>query len=221
MVRLGIVLVTAFVLFSVSIPQTVSANSSQEKVLSRDAVTVDEEWTYIRQKEMGNLTITTIVNEEGEAEFSFNRSSKRFTFVKADYWTEQEERVQQQAMNTMKVVDQASDTLPASQVEAMVANKWYMGKWQKYKVTFEEKAAKTAVMALILSYIPYVGKVVATIATVVVAYNMKVGYFMAKRDYQFIKKRKMIERQHLMVFEDGKYAKVLKYETKDFIKHAY
>jgi hypothetical protein len=54
---------------------------------------------------------------------------------------------------------------------------WVWSNWYNQTISFADKATVTAVTTLLLSQIPYIGAVASSMATVLIAYGMKTGYF--------------------------------------------
>ncbi|MDN7228055.1 hypothetical protein QWY15_12175 [Planococcus sp. N064] len=101
-----------------------------------------------------------------------------------------------------------------NEVAATKPTKWNYGKWKNYKITIEEKATVAIITTAILGLIPYVGKLAAPVAALVITWKLKTGYFSAKKDFRFAGSY-MLEKQHLKIWKKSNYTQLREYKTAD------
>jgi hypothetical protein len=187
------------------------ANTRRENVVFNESIEVMGETYTATQIDDGVKVTTVIIGAEDRVEVVRDKAKDEFISLASEEWTRQEEQEELEKLNRAAV----SEDVSANGLSPGIAGKWVYGKWRYYTIEIPDKAATITVTSLLLSYIPYIGKVVGAIASLVIIYGMDTGYFGAKRDYKLLNATYMMEKQQLKLFEKSNYTKLIKTEMKE------
>jgi hypothetical protein len=188
-----------------------AAKSSQENVVFNENIEVMGEMYTARQVDDGAKVTTTLIGADDTVKVVRDKVKDEFISLASEQWTEQEEKMELQKLNQSSVKEEVSGMALSGELKG----KWIYGKWRYYTIDIPDKAATITITTLLLSYIPYIGKVVGAIASLVLIYGMDTGYFGAKRDYKILNSTYMMEKQQLKLFEESNYTKLIKNEVKE------
>lgn len=170
------------------------AESPQEPLIEKSSPTGNE-FTYedesgVKQKvtttENGKFNNVIIKNDKGTQKYSTDKSTG-YVSVTSDYLSEDEVKETEKMVNNMakQFDDQIPEgtTLPAKTsttkgigIQSVVGD-YVWGGYKNITVTYEDKATETIITAAILSRIKYIGWIAAAIASLLINYNVKTGYF--------------------------------------------
>lgn len=134
---------------------------------------------------------TVVVKDpQGTKTFKTNKTTGHI-YVESDYLSSADVQNVEKQINQIKVdVDAPATIATAGPVQGMtsdqnnapiinesITGKWVWSNWDSYTITVEGKATTQIITAAILSRIPYVGWAAAALASVMIQYKMKTGYF--------------------------------------------
>ncbi|NQD65974.1 hypothetical protein HP456_08555 [Bacillus haikouensis] len=213
-------MVSAFAPYS----KALANEGEQEKsVVFEESVKLANEIFEVKQTDEGATMKSTIIGEKGTMVTVMDKETKKYISLETDYLPQEEEREQLSKMNeaTLKEVKIQKDEKEEIHIEKsnIVAPKavgeWYYGVWKDYEVSFADKTATAAIASLIVSWIPYVGRVAGAAAAICVAYGMSTGYFSSRRDYKILSGSYMMERQNLKTYGDKYHMMLLDYSTSE------
>ncbi|PSL40976.1 hypothetical protein B0H99_103108 [Planomicrobium soli] len=194
-------------------PTHAFAESSRENVVFYESIEIMGETYTARQVDDGAKVTTVIIGTEDRVEVVRDKAKDEFISFSSEEWSRQEEKVELQKLNQASVqLDVSSNALSPG-----LKGKWIYGKWRYYTIEIPDKAAAITITSLLLSYIPYIGKVVGAIASLVIIYGIDTGYFGAKHDYKLMNATYMVEKQQLKLFEKSNYTKLIKNEMKESV----
>lgn len=188
-----------------------SANHAQEKVVFNESIEVLGETYTARQVDNGVIVTTTIIGANDTVVVERDKVADDFVSLSSEQWTVQEEKAELQKLNQSNLKEEVKGEAFSEEVKG----NWVYGKWRYYTIEIPDKAAAITITALLCSYIPYIGKVVGAIASLVLIYGLDTGYFGAKRDYKLLNSNYMMEKQQLKLFEKSNYTKLIKNEIKE------
>lgn len=210
-------------------------NNQASASMSVSAEEVDGPLKRADKVDKGKTFELTVETDEGVMVTVQDKATEEFISLKADFLNKKEEKEQLKLLNKMKIEEvssvpgtttdsfaQSSADLavtPNSLVEAQRVeyNVWRNGPWKNYKITFEGKATATIVTTLILSYIPYVGRIAGAMAAVFITWNVKVGYFSARKDTMLLGGFEVKHREHLKAWRYSSYTGLRSYKIKSYI----
>ncbi|TWT14345.1 hypothetical protein [Planomicrobium sp. CPCC 101079] len=204
-------LMVFILLVSSSFATQASANTNQEKVVFNESIEVMGEAYTASQVDDGVKVTTTIIGAKDKVVVVRDKVEDEFISVASEQWTLQEEKIELQKLNQSSLKEEVKGNAFSGDVKG----NWVYGKWRYYTIEIPDKAAAITITALLCSYIPYIGKVVGAIASLVLIYGVDTGYFGAKRDYKLLNANYMMEKQQLKMFEKSNYTKLIKNETKE------
>ncbi|MDN7240850.1 hypothetical protein QWY14_03565 [Planococcus sp. N028] len=187
------------------------AKKNQENVVFIENIEVMGEIFTARQVDDGVKVTTTIIGAEDQVVVVRDKVKDEFISLSSDQWTGQEEKAELQLLNQANVTEEVTGNALSKELKG----NWVYGKWRYYTIEIPDKAAAITITSLLLSYIPYIGKVVGAIASLVLIYGIDTGYFGAKRDYKLLNANYMMEKQQLKLFEKSDYTKLIKNEVKE------
>lgn len=181
--------------------------SAESLVTLDETVMIEGESYTATQTVKGPVVTTTLTGAEGTVELV--RIADEVTSLDTDFMSAEEE-----ARNLDIVQRSSVEVLQLASAEpTSIYNKWRYGKWKSYNISIAEKTTVTILTSLILSYIPYVGGIAAAMAGIFLAYNLKTGYFKAKKDTMLLRGNYIKQKQHLKLFKNSDYTGLISYKT--------
>ncbi|EIM05020.1 hypothetical protein A1A1_18367 [Planococcus antarcticus DSM 14505] len=207
-----------FVLLLFSFISTNQVSAESLETLD-ETVMIDGKSYTATQTVKGPVVKTILTGAEGTIELV--RVADEFTSLDTDFMSKKEEAQNLAAVNKISV-----DVSESAYVEngntyttSSIYNTWRYGTWKNYKITAEGKITTVILTTLILSYIPYVGKIAGAMAGIFLTYNLKVGYFSAKKDTMLLFGNYIKQKQHLKLFKQSNYTQLLSYKTTERTDH--
>lgn len=195
-------------LFSPASMVFASAGNMNGKVLFDEDVELGNKVYDVKQTDNSNTIKTKVLSKKGTMEMIMDKSKDKYISLETDYLTDEQEKKQLDKINGASIKKSANikknATINKSNgVITQAAGTWYNGQWNDYTISFADKTTMAAIAGLIVSWIPYVGRVAAAAAAIIVAYGVDTGYFSSKRDYQILGPHKIMERQSIKTYYDA------------------